>query len=144
MQEPHDWSPGAAREQGWDQSSLQHASSIPSPESLLSFQTHFLPTEVQIPNPHSNPLSLGGGWSPLSSCVSTLLPHFPGRKEPGTWTKLLSNMGSGRRGRYSPFWRVFCSSPRMGTHFWGSWGGWVRRMFNSRFMTAVRTAGGSV
>lgn len=112
----------------------------PSPESLLSFQTHLLPTRVQIPNPCSTHSPQG---FPLSSGVSTLLPHFRGHRELGTWVKLLSNMGSGRRGRYSAIWRVFCISPRMGTHFGGSGGGGFKN-FHSRLIMVARTAGGSV
>lgn len=111
----------------------------PSPESLLSFHPHLLPTGVQIPDPCRTHSAQG---FPLSSCVSTLLPHFRGHRALGTWVKLLSNMGSGRRGRYSAIWRVFCISPRMGTHFGGSGGGGGLKKFHNRLIVAARTSGG--
>lgn len=89
-----------------------------------------LPCALLGPNPPAQGVS-------LPSCPS--LP--PGHREPGTWTKLLSNMGSGRRGKYSPFWRVFCSSPRVGTHFRGPWSGSQRLMFQSRFIMAAESVG---
>lgn len=73
-----------------------------------------------------------------------LLPLFrlpAGRREPGTWMKLLSNMGSGRRGKCSPCWRVFCSSPRVGTHCGGPRSGSGRLLFRSRFMAAAERTG---
>lgn len=116
----------------------------PSPESLLSFQTHLLPTGIQIPNPCST--HSAQEVPSLFLCLSPP-PPFPGvgvrHRELGTWVKLLSNMGSGRRGRYSAISSVFCNSPRMGTHFGGSGGG-GKIKFHSRLNMAARTVGGVV
>lgn len=120
-----------ARERGWNHFFLQCSSGTPSPSPL--------PLEPRPPPlPHvclgSNPPAQGVS---IPSCPSPP----PGCRKLGTWTKLLSNMGSGRRGRYSPFWRVFCSSPRVGTHFAGPWSGSMRLMFRNRFMAAGEKVG---
>ena len=112
-----------SRERGWD-----HASYPPRTPP------HRTPPAAC---PHLGPNPPGSQRASLPSCPSPP----PGRREPGTWTKLLSNMGSGRRGKYSPFWRVFCSSPSVGTHFRGPWSGSRRWMSRSRFMAAAERGG---
>lgn len=107
-----------------------------SPRLLRHPQPEPPPQVPQLPCVHL-------GSNSLAPQLCLLPPHPPrpslppGHRELGTWTKLLSNMGSGRRGMYSPFWRVFCSSPRVGTHFAGPWNGSMRLMFQSRFMAAA-------
>jgi hypothetical protein len=71
---------------------LQH----PSPESLLSFQTHLLPTGVQIPNPCSTHSAQG---FPLSSCVSDFLPHFQGAQGAGDLGKVTLEHGQRAEGQ---------------------------------------------